>query len=85
MEFNFRTGTKGQALLFLKEYLGNIHTAIGVGDQGNDMPLLECADIAVAPENATPEIKEKADFIVKHAKDCAIRDLIEKLGKEIHK
>lgn len=79
VEFNAFDGTKGHALDFIKDYLGNIHTAIGIGDYENDIPLLTHADMGVAVDNALPAVKAAADKIVCHAKDYAIRDLIESL------
>ena len=70
-------GTKGQAIKFIKSYLGNIHTSIGIGDYENDVKLMEGADIGVAAGNAIKEVKEAADFVVKDCKDYAIKDLIE--------
>lgn len=79
VEFNAFDGTKGDALDFIKHYLGNIHTAIGIGDYENDIPLLTHADLGVAVENALPAVKAAADKIVCHAKDYALRELIESL------
>ncbi len=77
VEFNAIDGTKGQAVEFIKNYLGDIHTSIGIGDFENDINLLKHADIGVATGNAVDSVKEVADFAVKDCKDYAIKDLIE--------
>ncbi|MBE7041988.1 MAG: HAD-IIB family hydrolase [Ruminococcaceae bacterium] len=83
VEFNSSLATKGQALDFLKEHLGTIHTAVGIGDYENDIPLLMHADMGVAPRNAIDSVKKVADMIVKRADQYAIEHLIEELEKEI--
>ena len=79
VEFNSIKASKGIALEFIKNYLGDIHTAIGVGDNGNDIPLIKHADIGVAVGNAPEEVKQVADVIVKPCNEFAIKDLIERL------
>ncbi|MDE5551668.1 MAG: HAD family hydrolase [Muribaculaceae bacterium] len=37
---------------------------VAFGDNANDIPLLQLADVAVAVENAIPEVKEIADIII---------------------
>ena len=79
VEFNAGEGSKGHGLDFLKKHLGNVHTAIGIGDYENDLSLLAHADLGVAVANAIEPLKQQADMIVTSNKDAAIRDLIEKL------
>ncbi len=81
VEFNPWNGTKGHALDFIKEYLGNIHTSVGIGDYDNDLTLIQHADIGVAVENAVEELKSCADWVVKPCEDFALKDLIERLEK----
>lgn len=38
---------------------------ICIGDHYNDIEMIENADIAICPENAIKEVKEKADYIMK--------------------
>lgn len=82
VEFNNMNGTKGDALCDIKNYLGNIHTAVGIGDYENDIELLSYADIKVATGNAIDELKKYADFTVKKCEEYAIKDLIEILDKK---
>lgn len=83
VEFNAMDATKGHALKFIKEYLGDIHTAIGIGDYENDLPLLQHADLAVAVENAQQCLKDIADVIVKHYQQYAIKDLVDYLESKL--
>lgn len=83
VEFNAANATKGHALEFIKEYLGDIHTAVGIGDYENDLPLLQHADLAVAVENAQECLKDIADVIVKDYKQYAMKDLIAYLESKL--
>ncbi len=83
VEFNAANATKGHALQFIKAHLGNIHTAIGIGDYENDLKLLEMADIGVAVGDGMQTLKDTADWVVKPNAECAVRDLIEKLEDQI--
>ncbi len=82
VEVHKKDATKGQAIEFVKEYTG-AHTSVAIGDYGNDVPMVRCADIGVAVENAAPELKDIADMVVCSCKDCAIADLIYKLEEKI--
>ncbi len=77
VEFNSIKASKGKAAQFIKNYLGDIHTVIGVGDNGNDMALIQESDIGVAVGSAPDYVKQVADMIVKPCKEYAIKDLIE--------
>ncbi len=84
VEFNAANGTKGHALDFFKSYCG-AHTSIGIGDYDNDLTLVQHADIGVAVGNAVDELKESADWVVKHYSECAIKDLVSRLEDAIRK
>ena len=71
--------TKGQALEFIKAYLGDIHTSIGIGNYENDLPLIQYADIGITVENAVPELKAAADYVLCDYEQFAIKEFIEKL------
>ncbi len=85
LEFNPKDGTKGDALCFIKETLGDIKVSVGIGDYDNDETLVQRADIGVAVENAVDEVKEAATWQVGHFSKCAVKELIEKLEIEIDK
>lgn len=62
----------------IKELTG-AKVSIGIGNYENDIALLNGADIAVAVDNAIPELKETADYIVSPCSQHSIADLIEKI------
>lgn len=80
VEFNACNATKGDALDFIKNHLGNINTTIGIGDYENDISLIRHADIGVAVGDAIEEVKQEADLIVKNCNEYAIKDLIDTLS-----
>ena len=56
---------KGTALLSLAEHLGiDIRDTIGVGDSGNDITLLQTANLGLAVANATDSLKAVCDEII---------------------
>jgi len=83
VEFNAPEGTKGHSLDYIRDYLGDIHTAVGVGDFENDLPLLQHADIGAAPVSGLQKIREAAAWILAPAPEGAIRDLIQKMEESI--
>ena len=61
----------------MEELLGRKFVA--VGDWTNDLELLQEADVAVAVENALPEVKSLADYITCSHDDHAIAYLIDRI------
>lgn len=55
--------SKATAILELKERLGADRLVV-FGDNLNDIPMLGVADVAVAVENAFPQVKEIADVVI---------------------
>ncbi len=55
--------TKAKAVLALKEAMGADRVVV-FGDNLNDLPLLEVADVAVAVANAQPRVKAAADIVI---------------------
>lgn len=51
---------------FIQKYQLQDMTSISFGDNGNDMQLVQSADIGVAMENAIEELRQEADHIAKH-------------------
>jgi HAD-superfamily hydrolase, subfamily IIB len=82
--FNIEIGpkgvNKGTALEELAKAL-NIPSeeVIAMGDNFNDIPMLEYAGCGVAMENAESPVKEKADFFTKSNDDNGVAYAIEKL------
>jgi hypothetical protein len=57
-------GHKGTALKVFAEHFNiPLDQTIAVGDEGNDIPMLEAAGLGVAVENADNELKKFSDFI----------------------
>jgi len=53
---------KGSTILLLLELLGSTaENAIGIGDSGNDIEMLQLCGVGIAMGNAAPEIKAIAD------------------------
>lgn len=77
LEFLNKNTHKGHALKALAAYLGiPMEETMGIGDAGNDLPMLLCAGIGVAMENAFPEIKQHADFITSSNEDSGVAKAI---------
>ncbi len=75
VEITDKNATKGTAIDFIKQYVG-AHTSYGIGDYGNDLPMLQHADVGVAVGNAVDELKEQADITVCDFTQDAIAELI---------
>ena len=70
--------SKGAALSELAKMLGTSKT-IGIGDNHNDMELIENAKIGVAVANAVSELREAADFITVDNNSNAVASVITQL------
>lgn len=55
-------------------------TIICIGDYDNDCDMLELADVAACPSNASPNVLRMADIVTCDNNKGAIADLINKLG-----
>lgn len=64
---------KDAALAWLAKHLGiGLDEVMACGDGLNDIPMLRCCGIAVAMENAYPEVKEHADWIAPSNEDDGV-------------
>lgn len=72
--------SKGIALAELRGHLG-VDKVIAVGDNMNDISMLQAADISFAVDNAEKSVKEIADFTAPSNNDDAIAYIIDKLDK----
>ena len=52
------------------------------GDNLNDLPMMAVADVAVAVENALPEVKAKADVVIGRNTEDAVARWIEQREKD---
>jgi len=71
---------KGNAVVKLCQLLQYpIENAIAVGDEANDISMIQAAGIGVAMANSTPAVKEIADYITKLDNNHdAIKEVIER-------
>ena len=58
-----REATKAKAMRAMARQLG-ADRIVAFGDNVNDLPMMREADLAVAVENALPEVKEAADIVI---------------------
>ena len=63
MEIFSSEASKAHAMLRLKADTG-ADRVVAFGDNLNDLPLLRAADVAVAVENAVPQVKDAADIVI---------------------
>jgi hypothetical protein len=70
---------KGKGLAMLAEKLGLAREEImGIGDQENDLAMVEYAGLGVAMGNATEEVKHAAQFVTKTNDEYGVAYAIEK-------
>lgn len=74
--------SKGTAVEFLANYYGvPLEKTIAVGDQLNDLSMLEKAGLGIAVKNADVRLKEKANYISEYTcEEDAIAHIIEGFG-----
>ncbi len=71
---------KGNAVVKLAWHYGiAAHEVAVFGDALNDISMLKVAGLAVAVDNAMPEVKEVAHLIADSATDCGVAKVIEKI------
>ena len=64
------------AVAYLEAEYGYPITVYAAGDYGNDTQMLECADVAVCPSNALPEIKAICDHVFCDHDEGLIADIV---------
>ena len=73
---------KGTLVTKIAEILGiNPEKTIAVGDNDNDVSMLECAHIGIAVSNASESVKKVADFITVSNEEGAIAKIIDDLDR----
>jgi len=79
LEFLNKNSSKGKAL---KELAGRLNISseevMAIGDSGNDIDMIEYASLGVAMENATDELKSKAQYITQSSDDNGVAGAINK-------
>jgi len=79
LEVMHKEGTKGHALAFLAAHFGcDLSETIGIGDSWNDRELLTTAGLGVAMENATPALKEVADYVTASNNEDGVKKVIDR-------
>ncbi len=73
--------TKGAAVEYIANRFGvDIAETIAVGDNLNDLSMIEKAGLGVAVGNAVEELKSAADFVAVTNNEGAVAQIIEKFG-----
>lgn len=67
--------SKAHGIEMLRERTG-AERVVAFGDNLNDIPMLQAADVAVAVENAHPQVKEVADIIIGPSRDNSVARFI---------
>lgn len=82
VEANNASNSKGTALEFLANYYGvPIEKTLAVGDQQNDIEMIEKAGLGVAVKNADNALKAKADCVAPYTNnEGVVGKIIEKFG-----
>ncbi|MDE7257223.1 MAG: HAD hydrolase family protein, partial [Clostridia bacterium] len=73
--------TKGAAVKFLSAHYGvPVEKCCAVGDNLNDLPMIEAAGVGVAVGNAVDGLKAAADYVTVTNDEGAVAKVIEKFG-----
>ena len=71
--------TKAYGISLLAKDLGLEPAEImAIGDEENDLPMIEYAGLGVAMENAVPAVKESADYITSNNVENGVAKVIQK-------
>ena len=85
IEFTRKGVSKGNAILKIKEHYrqqGLPLTVYAIGDYQNDLDMLQKADVAACPDNASDEVKEICKYILCR-NDCgAVADFINQIRED---
>lgn len=74
--------SKGTAVEFLANYYGaSLAQTVAIGDQQNDLSMIEKAGVGVAVKNADAALKSVADYVSSYTnEEGAVADVIAKFG-----
>ncbi len=79
LEVLAKNASKGNMLKMLTNKLGiKLEEVIAVGDKDNDISMIEVAGVGVAVENASPKLKERADYIAPPGYEGGVWDVVER-------
>lgn len=72
---------KGMALKFIADYFGiDMSSTVAIGDNLNDLSMINAASVGIAVGNAVDELKEAADYVSVSNNEDAVAEIIEKFG-----
>ena len=81
MEVSPFNDTKGEALKYIASYYGiPLSSTVAIGDNLNDLSMIQTADIGVAVGNAVQGLKDAADVVTVTNNEGAVAKIIEKYG-----
>ena len=86
VEIVVKGSDKGGALEYLAEYYGiPLSQTIAIGDNINDLPMIEKAGLGIAVKNAENKLKEAAGYVTRTCDEDGVAHVIRKfgLGEEI--
>ncbi len=74
--------SKGSSVKFLAEHYGiPIENTVAIGDNCNDIPMIEVAGLGAAVGNSEPELKAASDYISERTNnESAVAEIIAKFG-----
>ncbi len=79
VEISAKNATKGQAVALITEKLGlTPDKVMCIGDQNNDISMLEYAGVGVAMGNAADHIKQKSGYVTTSNDEDGVAAAIEK-------
>ncbi len=80
LEFSHMKSNKGDAVRFMADfYKVPMADTIAVGDEENDCPMIEVAGVGVAMANASPVVRNVADYVTERDNNhSGIAEVIEK-------
>lgn len=83
LEFMPKGVTKAYGISLLAKDLGLKQEEImAIGDEENDLPMIQYAGLGVAMENAVPFVKEAADFVTASNEENGVAKVIQKFVLE---
>jgi len=75
-----KDGHKGIGLRKMAEYYRiPIENTVAIGDNFNDLPMLQCAGYAIAMDNADNEVKKICDFVTLSNSENGVAHALRKL------
>ena len=80
VEIMHKDGHKGIGLRKMAEYYRiPIENTVAIGDNFNDLPMLQCAGYAIAMDNADNEVKKICDFVTLSNSENGVAHALRKL------